>query len=85
MFKLLMTMDIVNDFCAICNKYDFDVNVLDGRRICIDGKSLVGVTELCGKVVDVSPVVLGDSMEDNLKIANFFADIKKLGAYKEAY
>lgn len=32
MFKLLMTMDIVNNFCTICNKYDFDINVLDGRE-----------------------------------------------------
>ena len=76
MIRMMMTLDKVNQFCSICDKCDTDVNVICGR-ICVDGSSVLGVTQMCGRIVDVVPVT-----QDDYEIETFFRSVKDLGAYK---
>lgn len=74
--KMNMTLENVNKFCSICDGVDFDVNVMCGR-VCVDGRSVLGVTQMCGRVVDVVPVT-----QDHYEIESFYRSIQELGAYK---
>lgn len=75
--KMKMTVDKVNKFCAICDGLNFDVDVSCGR-ICVDGKSVMGVMEMCGRDVTISPIT------DDLEAVDMFFDkIKDLGGYYE--
>ena len=66
----------VTDFVAVCNKEKFDVNVICGRY-CVDGKSVMGVMDMCGRTATIAPVTT-----DEIEIERFFKRIKPLGAYK---
>lgn len=74
--KLNLDITKVNKLCAICDKSPFDVNVLCGR-VCVDGKSVMGVAQMCGRVITLSPVT-----SDKFEIEMFFRQVKELGAYK---
>lgn len=76
MIKLFLTIDKVEQLCGICDRLDFDVNVMCGR-VCVDGRSVLGVTQMCGRVVDVIPVT-----QDPYEIESFYRSIQELGAYK---
>lgn len=73
---LNLTIDKVNALCAICDSFDFDTNVIYGR-VCVDGKSVMGVMEMCGRVVTLSPVTY-----DDFEREAFFRKVKEIGAYK---
>lgn len=76
--KIKMNLELknVNKFCTICCQKDYDVNVILGRK-CVDGRSVLGVMEMCGRVVEVAPVT-----NDEFEIEDFFRKIKPFGAYK---
>ena len=74
--RMDLQIDKVNKLCAICDACNFDVNVISGR-ICVDGKSVMGVMKMCGRTVTISPVTLNDDEAED-----FFNKIKPLGAYK---
>lgn len=76
MIKLYLDIDKVNKLCAICETCDFDVNVMCGR-ICVDGRSVMGVSQMCGRVVDLAPVTY-----DDYEVETFYRLVKDLGAYK---
>ena len=73
--KLQLTVDKVNKFCSICEGLDYDVDVCYGR-ICVDGKSVMGVMEMCGRDVTITP--LTDNKED---VDVFFSKVQDLGGY----
>ena len=66
----------VTKFVTVCGSMDFDVNVINGRQ-CVDGRSVIGVMEMCGHIVTIAPVT-----DDEIEIERFFRKIKPLGAYK---
>ena len=74
--RLFLDISMVNKFCAICEGTDFDVNVICGR-VCVDGRSVLGVTQMCGRVVTLAPVT-----QDEYDIETFFRKVEPLGAYK---
>lgn len=74
--RMIMTVDKVNKFCSICEGCDFDVNVVCGR-ICVDGRSVMGVAQMCGREVVLAPVTY-----DDFEIETFFRRVKELGAYE---
>lgn len=77
--KLPLTVENVNKLCAICDSFDFDTNVLCGRQ-CVDGKSIMGVMEMTGHVVTLSPVTY-----DLFEVEQFFRKVQTIGAYKEEW
>ena len=74
--KLYLDISKVNALCAACDSCDFDVNVICGR-VCVDGKSVMGVMEMCGRTVELAPVTY-----DDLEVEEFFRKVKEIGAYK---
>lgn len=74
--KLRLDVNQAEQLCSICESVDYDVNVICGR-VCVDGKSLVGVMKMCGRVVTLAPVT-----QDEDEYNNFFYLVKKIGAYK---
>ena len=74
--RMNLTVDKVNKFCAICDGLDYDVNVICGR-LCVDGKSVMGVMEMCGRTVTLAPVT-----NDQHDIHDFLHKMKELGAYE---
>lgn len=76
MIKIKLEIDKVNKLCAICEGCDFDVNVMCGR-ICVDGRSVMGVSQMCGRVVDLVPVTY-----DDFEVEKFYRLVEDLGAYK---
>ena len=77
MIKLDLDLEQVNDLCSICDGVPFDVNVSAGRLI-VDGRSVMGVMGLCGRVVEITPIT-----KDQGAITDFFNRIQPLGAYVE--
>lgn len=78
MIKMNLTVDKVNKVCNICDAFDFDVNIVSGR-MCVDGKSVMGVMKMCGRDVVVIPVTDDEDMWDQ-----FFQRLStEVGAYKE--
>jgi len=77
MIKLDLDLEQVNDLCSICDTVPFDVNVTAGRLM-VDGRSVMGVMGLCGRVVDIIPIT-----SDQSAVADFFSRIQPLGAYYE--
>lgn len=77
--KIKMDLDItkVNKLCAICDALDFDVNVICGR-LYVDGKSVMGVMEMCGRTVTLDPITY-----DKNELSRFFHQVEQLGAYTE--
>ena len=73
-----MKLDLnqVNKLCAICDSVDYDVNVICGR-LCVDGRSVMGVMEMCGRVVVLSPVTQNED-----EYNDFYNRVKEIGAYK---
>ena len=74
-FISLEKFETISEFCKICDKYDFDINVEYGRYV-IDAKSILGVTSLAGKIVRVVPIT-----DDQNEITMFYWEIEKVGAY----
>ncbi len=74
--RLDLTLDKVNKLCAICESLKFDVNVICGR-VCVDGCSVLGVMEMCGRTVVLAPVTINDEEYDY-----FYERVKEVGAYK---
>jgi len=74
--KLNLDVDKVGKLCSICDTCDYDINVISGR-VCVDGKSVLGVMEMCGRVVTLVPVAVNDSDYEE-----FFKKVEPLGAYK---
>lgn len=66
----------VNKLCAICDSCGFEVDVVCGSII-VDGKSTMGVTQLCGRTVELHPIT--DSEYDK---EIFFNKVKEMGAYR---
>lgn len=78
--RIMMDLDIdnINPLCSICDSYDFDTNIVCGIK-CVDGKSTLGVMEMCGHTVEIVPVT--NSIEE---IEQFYKKLEALGAYKES-
>jgi len=74
--RMKLTVDKVNKFCAICDSLNIDVNVISGR-LCVDGRSVMGVMEMCGRDVTLAPVT-----NDYFEIEEFFRKVSELGAYR---
>ena len=74
--RLKLDIDKVSPLCHICDTVPYDVNVICGR-ICVDGKSIMGVMEMCGRTVTLAPVTIDDDDYET-----FFDRVKKIGAYK---
>ena len=74
--RLNLTLDKVNRLCAICDALNYDVNVICGR-LCVDGKSVMGVMEMCGRIVTLAPVT-----NDEHEIEDFFNKVQEVGAYE---
>ena len=74
--RMNLTVDKVNKFCSICDSLDYDVNVICGR-LCVDGKSVMGVMEMCGRTVTLSPIT-----DDQRLVYEFFNKMKEIGAYE---
>ena len=74
--QINLKVEHVNKLCSICDNMNFDVNVICGR-VCVDGRSAMGVMEMCGRVVTLSPVT-----NDEYEIETFFREVQPLGAYK---
>ena len=74
--KLNLKIEHVNKLCAICEGLDFDVNVICGR-VCVDGRSVMGVSQMCGRVVLLVPVT-----DDEYEIETLYRQVAPLGAYK---
>ena len=74
--QLKLDVTKVNPLCHICDTMPFDVNVISGR-ICVDGKSIMGVMEMCGRTVTLAPVT-----QDNTEFEMFFDKVQEIGAYK---
>lgn len=77
--EIAIQLDIDNaqELARICNECDFDVNVMDGR-VCVDGKSIMGVMEMVGHCVTLAPVT-----DDIFAIEKFYRRVKEIGAYKK--
>lgn len=71
-----LDLDNVNALCQICDSSNFDVNVICGR-VCVDGSSVMGVMEMCNRVVTLAPVTYSDK-----EYEEFFEKVKPLGAFK---
>lgn len=78
MSRIYLELDVskVNKLCAICESMDCDINVLCGR-VCVDGKSVMGVAQFCGRVVTLAPVT-----DDDYIYETFYKKVKDIGAYK---
>lgn len=50
-----LRVDNVCDLCELLNSFDFDTNVIYGRK-CVDGKSIMGLMAMCGHSVVLTPV-----------------------------
>lgn len=74
---LEVDMDNAPELARICNECDFDINVMSGR-VCVDGKSIMGVMEMVGHVVLLIPVT-----NDWFEAEKFYRLVKPLGAYKK--
>lgn len=77
--KLKLTADNVKEFIDLCVRQHCDINVLSGR-VCVDGKSLIGVANMVGRVVQVAPVTF-----DMLEVEEFYRALQPLGAYREEF
>lgn len=68
----LTTPEKIADFINTCSKYDYDINLYDGRNI-IDAKSIIGVfTVTQGKVIEVKAICSDESV-----ISSFIEDMRK--------
>lgn len=74
--KIYVDLEIINDFCAICDRAPFRVDVIAGRYT-VDGSSIMGMMSFCERTVDVVPVT-----DDIEAIENFFHEIEPLGAMR---
>ena len=72
-----LDISIANQLYKICDTCDFDVNIVCGRK-CVDGKSIIGVMEMCGHIVTLAPVT-----PDEYSWEMFFHRVQEIGAYKE--
>ena len=72
---LQLNADNVERLCNICSSFDFDTNVISGR-VCVDGKSVIGVMKMCGRVVLLAPVTY-----DDFEVEEFYRKAKEIGAY----
>ncbi len=72
MWIKLNTINDVKDFVEICNKFNCEVDIKQGRHI-VDGKSILGIFSL--NLLEPVKVVI-DSDYGNDKIA-FYNDIEK--------
>lgn len=74
----LDSLETVNALCHVCDRYagEMDIDVTHGRTV-VDGKSILGVTSLIGKIVRLDPII---KEEDT--IIKFFSEVEVIGAYK---
>ncbi len=72
-FKIqLKTIEDIKDFCNICCKQDFEIDVMEGRYI-IDAKSIMGLFSL-----NISKILNIKVHEDNkYKLDTFIMNCKK--------
>lgn len=71
------SLDTVNKLCSLCDRHrdDFYVDLVHGRQI-IDGCSIIGVTSLVGKIVNVKPIT-----EDENNLEKFYDEIIQIGGF----
>lgn len=79
MNEILLNLDItkVNKLCSICESTDCDINVMCGR-VCVDGRSVMGVAQFCGRVISLIPIT-----DDAYIYETFYRRVAELGAYKK--
>ena len=75
--KMDLNIDNVNQLCSICDSCGFEVDIVCGIK-CVDGKSTLGVMELCNHTVEIVPIA-----HDYNTISEFYSKIEELGAYME--
>ena len=63
--KFNLTIDNAGRLCKLCQSCNYDINVMSGR-VCVDGKSEIGVISMSGRIVDVIPVTY-----DNFEVMEF--------------
>ena len=74
-----LRVDNVRDLYELLNSFDFDTNVIYGRK-CVDGKSIMGLMAMCGHKVVLAPVT---SDEENAK--KFIKEVMSIGAYRGGF
>lgn len=74
----LKEIEQVNALCNICDKYknEFDVDISCGRYT-VDGNSVLGVLQLLGRTVSITPLVCEDN--NRKSVDKFFEEVKVLG------
>lgn len=54
-FPALLTVENVKDICRIFCGCSFDIDVKCGNK-CVDGKSVIGLLQMCGHPVEIWPI-----------------------------
>lgn len=76
-FIHLDSLEIANKLVAICDQHrDYNIDIHHGRYT-VDGRSLLGVCSLLGKIVKIEPVTTNENIST---LAN---DLKEIGAWLE--
>lgn len=73
----LDSLDIVTQLTRVCEKYEADTDVIYGRYV-VNGKSVLGVSSLIGKIVKIEP-----NTNDKLLLSYITRDLKEIGAWTE--
>ena len=73
----LDSLDVVTQLTRACEKYEIDTDVVYGRYV-VNGKSVLGVSSLIGKIVKIEP-----NTDDNLLLEYLTRDLKEIGAWTE--
>lgn len=78
LFLELKNLDAANNLCKICDKYKDKMNVdIKHGRYVIDGCSILAVTSLIGKIINICPVT-----NDESALSDFKESIKNIGGYE---
>ncbi len=67
---LSLTLDNVKGVNRYINKFAFDVDIKCGNK-CVDGKSVIGLLQMCGHKVEVCPIV-----DDEEQINGFYDGLR---------
>ncbi len=77
-FINLDSLDTANSLVKVCDEYqDQYIDVVHGRYI-VDGKSLLGICSLMGKIVKIVPIINNEKLLENIT-----EDLKNIGAWVE--
>lgn len=74
-----LRVDNARNLCELLNSFDFDTNVIYGRK-CVDGKSIMGLMEMCGHKVILAPVTA-----DENSVNEFIKKTMSIGAYRGGF